>query len=123
MNPNIPSIHSKDHSFDHHKISHKAIYVSKIISSILYFVPSLHSSRKGLCEDNLIVLGHGSDNCVDPGVGRDRLKVEGSSDFKALGKSLSQVLFEDQKLNLCLHSKSMWQPRNSIDVVLCACFG
>ena len=50
-------------------------------------------------------------------MGRDRLEVEGSSDLKALGKSLSQGLIEDQKLNLCLHSKSMWQPRNSIDVV------
>ena len=46
-----------------------------------------------------------------------RSEVEGSSDFKAIGKSLPQVLIEDQKLNLCLHSKSMWQPRDSIDVV------
>ena len=70
----------------------------------------------------MFVLGHGSDNCVDPGVGRNHPEVEGSSDFKAIGKSLSQVFIEDQKLNLCLHSKSMWQPRNSFDVVLCACF-
>ena len=97
MNPNIPSIHSKDHFFDHHKITHSAIYVSKIISSILYFVPSLHSSSKGLCEDNLIVLGYGRDNCVDPGVGRNHPEVERSSDFEAIGKSLPQVLIEDPK--------------------------
>ena len=39
----------------------------------------------------LVALGHNSDNCVDPGVGRDYLGVEGSSDFKALGKSLFKI--------------------------------
>ena len=52
----------------------------------------------------MIVLGHGSDNCVDPGVGRDRLEVEGSSDLEALGKSLTQVLIEDQNL-ICVSTQ------------------
>ena len=41
----------------------------------------------------LVALGHNSDNCVDPGVGRDYLGVEGSSDFKNLGKSLFFKIF------------------------------
>ena len=93
----MSSIQSKYHFLWPSQNRNHAICIYKIISYILYFVPSLHLQGKDLCVHVLIVLGHSSDSCLDPEVEGDHPGPERSTEYEALGKSLSQVLIEDQK--------------------------
>ena len=83
-------IQSKYHFLWPSQNRNHAICIYKIISYILYFVPSLHLQGKDLCVYVLIVLGHNSNNCVNPGVEGSHPGPEGSTEFEALGKSLLQ---------------------------------